>query len=122
MDSDWNGYSSDESGNSSDGNRTSGNISNSERNTWAGTLACDADGKLLCTCGCERRRPLPTVYRHLKNARLRRKLAKKRPASHSSNLSEAMDNSETHEDNTGLAGQMHEGEDEEPAGELNECT
>ena len=122
MDTDWNGYSSDESGNSSVGSQKSGVISDSEYDTRARTLTCDADGKVLCTCGCECRRSPWTVYRHLRNARLRRRKTNKKSSSTSSNAPGDMDDLEMLENNGGADGQMHEAEDQELPGESDEYT
>lgn len=105
-------YSSDKSGNSSDRSYNSGTGSESENNTEALTLACDADGKVLCTCGCKRRRTPRTVFRHLRSAHLRQKIAKKKSRSIDLEIPDTMDNPGAPEDNGEPAGQMREAEAE----------
>lgn len=108
MHTDRDSYSSDDSGNSSDISDNSG-LDNEDL-----TLACDADGKALCPCGCNRRRALRTIYQHLRNARLRRKLAKKRPRPLDFDEPDNIDGLEALQ---GQASQIHEAEDDEQPGE-----
>lgn len=105
-------YSSDESDNSD-------NSSDSGSDIEPLRLTCDADGKALCPCGCNRRRALRTVYQHLRNVRMSRNLSKKRSRPLEFDAPGAIDDLEAREDDGGLPGQMHEAEDHGLPGESN---